>query len=269
MGWLVVVWQRPTMAAMRPWSAPSSEAAPTVRLAGRSRRRLARPTLRWPGPLALLLAAAAALPAARAAIDGEALQRLQQTCPRWDDCADKAEALALAATGSQARRQGGLLTVNLASGTQRWEDQPAAGHRHRYLGELDKTGLALLAGLRSGQPMYWLIDPASGRVLEAPSLPWPSPDGRLVLVAVPERAGTGGSLTLYLRTANRWTRQYLFEAPPGLGFSFRSWRMDSAAVRLVWARRAAEGRTGCDGLTQLRDGPYGWDLVPEPPAACP
>ena len=204
-----------------------------------------------------------------AAIDSEAVQRLQQACPRWDDCADKAEAQALAATAGRARRQGSVLALSLSSGPQRWEDLAAAGHRYRFLGELDKTGLTLLAGLRAGQPLYWLIEPDSGRVLEAPMVPWPSPDGRLILVAVPDRPDAGGSLTLYLRSASRWTRQYLFEAPSGLGFSFRSWRMDSAAVRLVWARRATEGRAGCEGLTQLRDGPYGWDLVPEPPMACP
>ena len=243
------------MAAMRAWPAPSSPAA----LAGPWRA----------GLLLLLLAGFAIAPPTRAGTDSEAVQRLQQACPRWDDCADKAEAQALSVAGGRARRQGSVLTLNLASGPQRWEDQPTAGQRYRYLGELDKTGLDLLAGLRAGQPLYWLVDPASGRLLEAPALPWPSPDGRLIMVAVPERPGEGGSVRLYLRSASRWARQYLFEAPPGLGFGFRSWRMDSAAVRLHWARRGADGRTACDGLTQLRDGPYGWDLVPEPPAACP
>lgn len=212
----------------------------------------------------------AAWPALAPALSAQALQSLHQACPRWDDCVDAAEAKALRDPEPPARREGRQLQLSLPSGVLRFEDDITAGRRHRYLGLLDGTGWLLVAGLKAGQTHVWLIDPQTSLQLELDGLPWPSPDGRLLAVATPARADQGGLLALHLRAGQRWSRLYFFEAPKGLGFEVKSWRQDSAAVRLGWTRQPAAGAAaGCNGLTQLRDGPYGWDLVPEVPATCP
>jgi hypothetical protein len=222
--------------------------------------------------IALIVLMAQARPAQ--AISPAALQALQAACPRWDACAASAETRALREASARARREGASLFLTRADGAMRFDD--VAGHqRHRYLGPLDNTGLDLVAGWRDGHTHFWLVDPASARVLQAGALPWPSPDGRLLVVAAPTLGAQGGTLDLYLHAGPRWSRLYRLEAPPGVGFEFQSWRADGAAVRLAWIRRsvagakATTGSDACSGTIQLRDGPYGWDLVPELPDRCP
>lgn len=222
--------------------------------------------------LAIALIALVAQARTAQAITPAALQALQGACPQWDDCAASAETKALREAQPRARRDGMRLTIAQANGTLQFDDV-AGQKRHRYLGPLDNTGLDLVAGWRDGRAHYWLADPASARVLEASALPWPSPDGRLLVMAAPAVGEQGGTLDLYLHAGPRWSRLYRLEAPRGVGFEFLSWRADGAAVRLAWTRRSAgaagTGSDTCSGAIQLRDGPYGWDLVPELPDHCP
>lgn len=224
--------------------------------------------------LAITLMATTALSGAAHAITPAALQALQAACPRWDECAASAESKALRDAAARARREGGRLSLSHAGGGLQFDDV-AGSQRHRYLGPLDNTGLDLVAGWREGHAHYWLVDPTSARVLDADALPWPSPDGRLLVVAAPTRGAQGGTLDLYLHAGPRWSRLYRLEAPRGVDFEFQSWRADGAAVRLAWSRHAVPGTASaaasesCSGPIQLRDGPYGWDLVPELPDRCP
>ena len=216
------------------------------------------------GELALALGVllAAASPAAAETPVGHPLLR---DCGANGMCTSAQEARALADPQAAARRERGVLRVGRDEARLQHFDDTEAG-RFLYLGPLGETGLHLVQWLQAGQPArYRLAGPGSPPDLVLDAAPWPSADGRLIAVAVPAGNGAAGSLTVLQRVGVAWRLLYRYEPAPGLGFAFRGWRADGAAMRLDWACAAHSGVTP----VQLRDGPFGWDLVPPTPPACP
>lgn len=220
--------------------------------------------------LAILLAVGLAVCgsglAAQPRFDGAELAAWLQQCPQLGDCAEATEREALRDPRWSGERTGLQLVLGPAPAPHRFEDRD--GLRHRLLGELGQTGLALVVAQEGAVHRFWLVDLASPRAWSLPSLPWPSPDGRLLaLPSGPDASeASEGGVSLWLRVGTRWTRPFVFEAP-GLQLEGRGWRADGAAFRLQWSRAGTPKR--CTGALQLRDGPYGWELVPPPPAHCP
>lgn len=180
-------------------------------------------------------------------------------------CVEVLEAHALQAHAAVARRSGNQLWVTPIPGLAplQLSDQPADAVAYRYLGPLPGTDLHLVVQLpRQGAPRYLPLGPGMAGTVRLNAPPWPSPDGRLLAVAVAARAGQVGQLALWGRVGPQWRMQYSFDPDPGMGFEFKGWRGDGAALRLAWH---CPQQTG---TTQLRDGPYGWDLVPPPPGRC-
>jgi hypothetical protein len=190
---------------------------------------------------------------------------------RLGRCGDDAACLAglerdaLRRAGSAARRQGPELVLQFgAHAPARFVDQPPV--THLYLGRLDGAPLHVVRAAQPGRlPAWWLVGEGAQPPLRADALPVPGPLGRHLVVA------SGASLALYVRAGDRWSMPYRFDAPTGLTWEVRGWRADEAAVRLGWAW--PEGPSACagqaaQGALQLRDGPYGWDLVPEAPRRC-
>lgn len=226
----------------------------------------------------------AALPAGTTA---EALHRALDRCagPTPDECLASLERTALAAAAGRVRRDGALLDLDTQAGPVRFDDQrPATGHapgyaateRHRYLGRLNEVDAHWVLALPPGAPLeaarVWLVGDAGPPVLALEEMPWPSPDGRLLVLARPVAGPRPSVVALYMKAGSRWSLIYRYEAPAGLNYQFRSWRSDGAAVRLEWQRTGSA--RGCaaavgSGSIQLRDGPYGWDLVAPVPGSCP
>ena len=180
-------------------------------------------------------------------------------------CLDQLEAAALRDSAGAAHREGPQLTLQFGlQPAARFADQgPLA---HRYLGRLDGVLLHLVRASSPNQlPAYWLVGESGQAPLKIDALPAPAPGGRHFVVA------SGGALALYQRSGPRWSLQYRFDAPTGLSWAVKGWRADAAAVRLEWiwpeAPTACRGQVA-QGTLQLRDGPYGWDLVPEAPRRC-
>lgn len=224
--------------------------------------RPARPGDRLRAPARAWAAAAALLPSAAAlALPADRLTR----CAADAACLARLEPDALRAAGGAVRREGAALTLRFGPHPEaRFVDQPPL--RHHYLGRLDGLALHLVRGEGAGAtPAWWLVSEAGQAPLRVDAPPVPGPGGRHFVVAL------GHTLTLYQRAGERWSRHYRFEAPEGLRWEVRGWRADEAAVRLAWhwpqAPQACPGQPA-NGLLQLRDGPYGWDLVPQAPRHC-
>lgn len=239
--------------------------------------------------------AAPAQPAAPAALtvagpagsSAEALHLALDRCsgPAPDACLEALERTALAQAAGAVQREGHVLVLATQAGPVRFDDhRPATGQapgyaateRHRYLGRLNEVDAHWVLALPPGAPLeaarYWLVSDAGPPVLALEELPWPSPGGRLLVFARAVAGPRPSVLGLYMKAGTRWSLVYRYEAPAGLNYQFRSWRNDGAAVRLEWERtgaaRACATQAG-SGSIQLRDGPYGWDLVAPVPASCP
>lgn len=172
--------------------------------------------------------------------------------------------MALRQSGGAARREGAELIVQSGAPVPaRFIDQPQANHH--YLGRLDGLRLHAIRAASSGQPPAWWLVGEAGQPLKVDALPVAGPGGRHFVVV------KGNSLALYQRSGTRWSLQFRFEAAPGLSWAVKGWRADEAAVRLEWtwpdAPAACAGQAA-HGQLQLRDGPYGWDLVPAAPHRC-
>jgi hypothetical protein len=180
-------------------------------------------------------------------------------------CLGQLEAAALRENPSVARREGAQLSLQFGlQPATRFVDQPPV--THLYLGRLDGVQLHVVRAAQAGRPArWWLVGESGQPPLAVDALPVGGPGGRHFVVAA------GQALALYQRSGARWSLQYRYEAPPGLNWAVRGWRADAAAVKLEWiwpeAPAACAGQAA-QGQLQLRDGPYGWDLVPEPPRRC-
>lgn len=175
-------------------------------------------------------------------------------------CAARLEARALALHG--AVREGGRLRT--AQGVALAEDPPDEPPRHRLLGPLGDSGLWLL-WRRSGEQTAFVTAGPGALPLAWRSPPWPAPGGRHLLVAPPAAPAEDALLALLEQAGGRWRLVWRLDGPPALGYEGVEWRQDGASVRLRW--RCASGSPG--GAVRLRDGPYGWDLVPAlPPSPC-
>jgi hypothetical protein len=178
-------------------------------------------------------------------------------------CVDRLEARALKAP--LARREAGVLRLSLGQGEPQLLADAANGSlRYRYLGPLAGTDLQLVATVtpmaRAG---FVLVGTGVSGALRLPAAPWPSPGGLLFAVAASAQGDEPGGLQLWHRVGSQWRLLMRFDPPPGMGFEVQGWRADGAALHLGWEC------PGHRGTTQLRDGPFGWDLVPQPPPACP
>lgn len=207
------------------------------------------------GALALMLPATA-IPAT--------LDSLQQ-CGANAGCLAQLEADAIRDSNGTVQRDGQVLTLHFGLHPEaRFVDQPSLAHR--YLGRLDGVLLHVVRAAQPNQlPGYWLVSENTQPPLRVAALPVPAPGGRHFVVV------SGSDLSLYQRSGPRWSLQYAFGAPPGLSWAVKGWRSDAAAVRLEWlwpeAPAACAGQAA-QGTLQLRDGPFGWDLVPQPPRRC-
>lgn len=209
------------------------------------------------GPAAFFLG----VPRTAAAVGLEAIQ----SCGSEAACLGQLETAALRESAGAARREGPLLTLQFGLQPEaRFADQPPLVHT--YLGRLDGILLHVIrAASPAHPPAYWLVGESGQPPLRVDALPSPGPGGRHFVVA------SGNTLALYQRSGPRWSLQYRFEAPQGLSWAVKSWREDAAAVRLEWIW--PEGPSACAGQAaqgglQLRDGPFGWDLVPQAPRRC-
>jgi hypothetical protein len=180
-------------------------------------------------------------------------------------CLSRLELAALRNSGGTARREGAELI--LQAGMQaptRFIDLPPL--THQYLGRLEGLQLQVVRAASAGQrPAWWLLADGGQPPLRFDALPIAGPAGRHFVIA------DGNSLSLYQRSGARWSLQFRLDAAPGLRWAVKGWRADEAAVRLEWiwpeAPAACAGQAA-QGQLQLRDGPYGWDLVPEAPHRC-
>ena len=201
------------------------------------------------------------VPQAAGAVGLEVIQQ----CGADAACLGQLEAHALRDGAGAAKREGPQLTLQFGlQPAARFVDQPPLAHT--YLGRLDGILLHLVRAATPTQlPTYWLVGESGQTPLRVEALPSPAPGGRHFVVA------SGNVLALYQRSGPRWSLQYRFEAAPGLSWAVKSWRDDAAAVRLEWlwpeAPAACPGQPAQGGL-QLRDGPFGWDLVPPAPHQC-
>ena len=180
-------------------------------------------------------------------------------------CLSRLEARALRDSGGTVRREGAELVVQ--SGSQapaRFIDQGAVSHQ--YLGRLDGLQLHAVRAAPAGQSTsWWLVGDAGQPPLKVDALPVVGPGGRHFVVV------NGNGLSLFQRSGARWSMQFRFDAAPGLSWAVKGWRADEAAVRLEWLWPEAPAQChgqAAQGQLQLRDGPYGWDLVPEAPHRC-
>lgn len=193
-----------------------------------------------------------------------ALESIQH-CGADTACLAQLEAAAVRDSAGAVRREGPQLSLQFGlQPAVRFADQGPLSHQ--YLGRLDGVLLHVVRGAQAGHPSrYWLVGESGQAPLQVDALPSAAPGGRHFVVA------SGNALALYQRSGPRWSLQFRFEAAPGLSWAVKGWRADAAAVRLEWlwpeARSACAGQA-TQGSLQLRDGPYGWDLVPEPPHAC-
>jgi hypothetical protein len=211
------------------------------------------------GSAMVAMAIGAVAPAAAVSVDAVA------RCGADNACLTRLEAAALRDSSGAVQREGPALTLQFGlQPAARFADQGPL--THRYLGRLDGVQLHLVRAWAPNQlPYYWLVSEGGQAPLKVDALPTPGPGGRHFVVA------NGAGLALYQRSGARWSLQYRFDAPPGLSWAVRGWRADAAAVRLDWiwpeAPSACHGQAA-QGSLQLRDGPYGWDLLPPAPTRC-
>jgi hypothetical protein len=186
-----------------------------------------------------------------------------QRCGAEPACLAQLEATALRGGAGTARRDGAQLVLQFGlHPPATFVDQPPV--THLYLGRLDGVLLHVVRAVQPGRPSRWWLVGESGQApLMVDALPVAAPGGRHL-------SPQGNSLALYQRSA-RAGRCGTAGCPPGLSWAVRGWRADAAAVRLEWlwpeAPAACAGQAA-QGQLQLRDGPYGWDLVPEAPRRC-
>lgn len=188
--------------------------------------------------------------------------------PSMPHCAAELETQALRSHPTLAQRDGATLALTPAQvEPQTFVNGADGSPSYHYLGPLAGTDLQLLLMQASGQsPRFLAVDPAAGARLMLDAPPWPAPGGRLMVVTAAAHGGQAGSVALFHRVNAQWRLLFRFEPMVGMGFQFRSWRQDAASLRLDWVCEGSPARTGA---LQLRDGPYGWDLVPAAPASCP
>lgn len=213
----------------------------------------------------LLLWVACATAARAAGSDAPGHPLLKACAPTTRACAERLEAQAIKAQATVARRAGPQLWLSTVAGQAplQLSDQADGALVYRYLGRLPGTDLHLVAQIpQHGAPRYLPLGPGMAGTVRFNAPPWPSADGRWLAVAVAASGEQVGQLALWGRVGSHWRLQYNFDPDPGMGFEFRGWRADGAALRLGWHCPQHSG------ATQLRDGPYGWDLVPPPPAHC-
>lgn len=208
-------------------------------------------------------------------LSAENLAEVLKQCPAQVDhpCHALVEGQVLArAPQGHVSRQGTRLSLLHRRGKALVLDDditdPAHALRHVYLGELGITDLQLVRTVGPAAPQVLMLVAESGQTpMAADDVPWPAPGGRLVVVVAPR------SLTLWLRTALRWTQAFRYEPPAGVRLSFKGWRGDGGAVRVDWHWQ--RGGSPCrplgapSGQVQLRDGPFGWEITPELPLRCP
>lgn len=169
----------------------------------------------------------------------------------------------------RAIRQGTQLRLMAPGGAQvTLEDSTTS--QYRALGPVGPSGTWLVAQLQPAQtPALLLLSPASGQRLALDAPPHPAPDGHLLVAVRPGEDGQDNStLTLLQRSGTRWSVVFRYEAPEGLHLGFQRWRSDGAAVHLQWQRSARPACPLGEGSVQLRDGPFGWDFLPEMPPPC-
>lgn len=192
------------------------------------------------------------------------LEALQQ-CGAEAACLAQLETAALRDSAGAARREGPLLVLRFGLHPEaRFADQGPL--QHRYLGRLDGVLLHVVRVTQPQQlPSYWLVGESAQAPLKVDALPVAAPGGRHFVVV------SGNDVALYQRSGPRWSLQFRFDAPPGLSWAVKGWRADAAAVRLEWLWPEAPGACAgqaAQGQLQLRDGPFGWDMVPQPPRRC-
>lgn len=184
----------------------------------------------------------------------------------------EAEALRTARTSKktlQVVRQGPQLRLRAAGGAPVILEDSAES-QYRGLGPVGHQDTWLVARLSTDQgPPLLLVSPVSGQRLGLEAAPRPAPDGHLLIAIRPGGDGHDSStLTLLQRSGTRWSLVFRYEAPAGLRLSFQRWRSDGAAVHLQWQRAPSTACPAAEGNAQLRDGPFGWDFVPEMPPPC-
>ncbi|NDY92766.1 hypothetical protein, partial [Ideonella livida] len=176
--------------------------------------------------------------------------------------AAEARALAGQKSADAPRRQAGRLTLGRAPAL---EDTPG-GPVWLYEARLPGAGHHLVSQRASPQAPQqvqglWLLQAATGRLQPLPGPVRLSPDGRHLFALSTD----GHTLSLLQRAGDgpqtRWRQQFRLESPASLQFSWQNWRRDGLAVHLHWHSTAP---CPADGRTQLREGPHGWELVPEP-----
>ena len=170
---------------------------------------------------------------------------------------------------SRAIRQGAQLRLQ-TPGAAPLILEDSAESRYRALGPVGHADTWLVARLPASQraPLL-LVSPASSQQLGLEAAPRPAPDGHLLIAVRPGEDGRdSATLTLLQRAGQRWSVVFRYEAPAGLHLSFQRWRSDGAAVHLLWQRTPTPACPLAEGSAQLRDGPFGWDFVPEMPPPC-
>lgn len=185
----------------------------------------------------------------------------------------EAEALRVARASKKtlhAVRQGPQLRLGAPGGGHQLTLEDSAESQYRGLGPVGHKDTWLVARLPTDQqPPLLLVSPVSGQRLGLEAAPRPAPDGHLLIAVRPGSDGHDSStLTLLQRSGTRWTMVFRYEAPAGLHLSFQRWRSDGAAVHLQWQRAPTPACPLAEGNAQLRDGPFGWDFVPEMPPPC-
>ena len=176
---------------------------------------------------------------------------------------------ARASKTSRAIRQGAQLRLQ-TPGAAPLILEDSAESRYRALGPVGHADTWLVARLPASQraPLL-LVSPASSQQLGLEAAPRPAPDGHLLIAVRPGEDGRdSATLTLLQRAGQRWSVVFRYEAPSGLHLSFQRWRSDGAAVHLLWQRTPTPACPLAEGSAQLRDGPFGWDFVPEMPPPC-
>lgn len=224
----------------------------------------------WVGwGLALIAGASGAAPAADPASGWARCQ--QEAAPERCLAALEAQVLRTpsATKARRAVRQGPQLILQ-ATGGARTILEDSGASQYRALGPVGPSGTWLVAQLQPAHaPALLLLNPASGQRLLLDAPPHPAPDGHLLVAVRPGEDGRDSStLTLLQRSGTRWSVVFRYEAPEGLHLGFQRWRGDGAAVHLQWQRSVRPACPLGEGSVQLRDGPFGWDFLPEMPPPC-
>lgn len=165
------------------------------------------------------------------------------------------------------RRDGPVL--HMGPGAQ-FTDAADGSRLHLYEGRVARGTHHLVTQRSPTAPdtvlAVWLVQPSTGRQQPLAGPPHLATEQRLLL-AMPH---DGHSLVLLQRSGEgpeeRWRQQFRFDPPPGLALAWQRWRQDGLAAHLQWRWQGPSARCQQQGRTQLREGPYGWELFPAPPS---